>query len=233
MRALLPRLLPVAAAVALIATAFLGAISQIGPALTALAIAIAALSAMAAIDRREMMRLLRTQRNAQNASYERLRKILAATESPSPKPVARATVPSAPIVPLDRRSADVSALVQDGGPRTRALLVGGAAPLQPPDAAFDLVGAGSDELTQVPHGLHTHILIEPDSLADANADDLRWLRRAFRWQHDTVIALPSRYGPGALAALSKALESPIATESAGELVRVSAPFGGGADWGTA
>lgn len=233
MRAILMRLLAATALIALIATALLGAINQLGLALTALAIAIAAISVIASVDRREMLRLLRTQRNSQNAAYERLRQILAATESAASKRPEKERSPSAPAVPLDSRSADFAALVQSAGPRTRALLVGGSAPLRPSGVPFDLVRMGGDDLSRVPHGLHTHVLIEPAVLAEASADDLRWLRRAFRWQHDTVIAIPERDRSDGLAALEKALGSPIATLPAGGLVSVAAPLGGGAAWGTA
>lgn len=235
MRALLPRILLVAAAIALAAAALLGTFGMAGPAVAALAGAVAALAALATADRREMMRLLRTQRSAQNAAYERMRRILAATESlPSGRPDG-AQVAMAPAPPIDPRSADVAALVGEGGPGVRALLIGGELPAALPRTVvpIELVELGADRLSAVPHRLHTHILIDLSAITRASHDDLRWLRRAFRWQHDTVIAIPARSAQPAREALSAALGSALATTVAGDLIHVSAPLGGGPDWGAA
>lgn len=225
-----------AAAVALaVAAAVLAVLSLLLAAIATLSLSVGALALSSALHSRDSLRMLRSQRTAQQSGYERMRQILTALEGLQRGAAERPGTATEQQPRLDARSEDVIHLLAGATSRSRVLLIGGPLPdVVPRDTdAIDVAEPGAATLPAVPHGLHTHVLIEPTILARCDPDDIRWLRRAFRWQHDTVIAVPTRLGDAGLEALSAALSAPLATERRDRVTAVWAPLGGGSDWGRA
>ncbi|WP_413316663.1 hypothetical protein AA0Z99_08475 [Agrococcus sp. 1P02AA] len=229
-----PRMLTVAAVSLALAAAVLGILALEAAAIATLSLSLGALAISTALDSRATLRLLRSQRAAQQAGYERMRQILATLESLRSE---RAEQPVSPTTrePADARSRDVLDLIAGATMRARILLIGGPLPESLPEDAdvVEVVEPGDAALPSLAHGSHTHVLIEPAALAQCDPEELRWLRRAFRWQHDTVIAIPTRSGSVGIDTLSAAIGASLATEHRDRVLAVWAPFGGGSDWGRA
>lgn len=221
---------------AIVLTVFACSAAAIGSAelaIAALSLALGAFGAASAFDRRRMLRLLSTQHAAQKASFERLRLVLSAVErrEPDPGATARSDIPDD--MQLDPVSTELAELVAGVERGARVLCVGtGRIACVPPSVErLEVVEPGVGALAERPHGLFSHVLIEPSCLQAADATDLRWLRRAFRWQHDTVIALPARAGRQGIETLGNAIEATLGVAERERVLSVRAPLGGGFGWG--
>lgn len=217
-----------------IAAAGLAVLAPLPAAIATLSLSVGALAVSTALANRDSLRVLRSQRTAQQSGYERMRQILEALEVLQGTDAERLALAREQPA-MDPRSEDVHHLLAGAAPRSRVLLIGGPLPeVMPIDKdSIDVAEPGTATLQLVPHGLHTHVLIEPSALARCSAEEIQWLRRAFRWQHDTLIAVPMRSGDAGLNALSAALSAPLATERRDRVTAVWAVLGGGRDWGRA
>ncbi|SDS35442.1 hypothetical protein [Agrococcus carbonis] len=120
----------------------------------------------------------------------------------------------------------VATAIQHAGARARVAVLtssSGAKQLRVIDTAIELRVArwGTPQVAALPHAYFTHVLLDLDSVGAAEEGDLVWLRRALRWQLDTVImALHSSKWPATavLRRLATLLDRPLGVE------RLSAGF---------